>query len=146
MHVADDELPLLVTLSAKVRAAHGSRHPELAEVARLVAAISDDLVPHLRKEERVLFPAITRVTAGQREFPFGAIDNPIRVMLTEHEAVGAPLAELRAATGNYAVPADGCASYRSLYGRLEALEADTFRHIHLENNVLFPAVTALVED
>ena len=40
---------------------------------------------------------------------------------------------------------DGCASYRSLYERLERLEADTHRHIHLENNVLFPAAIA-VED
>lgn len=35
-----------------------------------------------------------------------------------------------------------CASYRSLYERLAHLEADTHRHVHLENNVLFPAVTA----
>lgn len=135
-----EELPLIDALAAKVRDVHGGRHPELAEVARLVTALRHDLEPHLAKEEQVLFPAIRRLAEGPVELPFGSIANPIRVMAVEHEGAGELLAELRAATSGYVVPDDGCASYRSLYGRLEALEADTFRHIHLENNVLFPAV------
>lgn len=133
-----DELPLLDALARKVRDVHGERHPDLVLVARLVAAVRADLEPHLSKEERILFPAIRRVVEAGGE-P-GAIDQPIRVMLWEHEAAGELLEELRAATGGYAVPDDGCASYRMLYERLDALEADTHRHIHLENNVLFPAV------
>ena len=42
-------------------------------------------------------------------------------------------------------PADGCASYRSLYERLDAVERDTHVHIHKENHVLFPAAIALAE-
>ena len=141
----DDELPLLVALAAKVRDVHGTRHGELAEVARLVLAAHDDLIPHLAKEERVLFPAIAALVDGERDFPFGAIGNPIHMMLVEHEAVGALLGELRTITDGYVVPTDGCASYRSLYARLEELETDTFRHIHLENNVLFPAVVELAQ-
>jgi regulator of cell morphogenesis and NO signaling len=95
------------------------------------------------KEERVLFPAIAALAAGQTEFPFGSIANPIRMMLREHDQAGDLLARLRVVTAGYAPPADGCASYRSLYERLAALEADTHRHIHLENNVLFPAAVAL---
>lgn len=133
-----DELPLLEALARKVRDVHGERHPELVLVARLVAAVRADLEPHLSKEERILFPAIRRVVEAGAE-P-GAIDQPIRVMLWEHEAAGELLEELRAATAGFAVPDDGCASYRMLYERLDALEADTHRHIHLENNVLFPAV------
>lgn len=53
---------------------------------------------------------------------------------------GELLAQLRTATNGYEVPSDGCASYEQLYQRLAALEADTHRHIHLENNVLVPAV------
>jgi iron-sulfur cluster repair protein YtfE (RIC family) len=40
---------------------------------------------------------------------------------------------------------DGCASYRSLYERLAALELDTHLHIHKENHVLFPAALRLAE-
>jgi regulator of cell morphogenesis and NO signaling len=57
------------------------------------------------------------------------------MMTTEHDRAG----ELLALTGDFVVPEDGCASYRCLYNRLQRLEADTHRHIHPENNVLFPA-------
>jgi regulator of cell morphogenesis and NO signaling len=136
------ELPLLDALAAKVRDVHGARHPELGEVHRLVAEVRADLEPHLLKEERVLFPAIRALAAGPGDFPFGTVQNPIRMMGIEHDRCGELLAELRAATGGYAVPDDACPSYRSLYERLAALEADTHRHIHLENNVLFPAAIA----
>lgn len=55
-------------------------------------------------------------------------------MWRNHTAGVGPPHPIRRATG---------ASYRSLYERLAHLEADTHIHIHLENNVLFPA--ALVE-
>ncbi len=140
-----EELPLLDALAVKVRTVHGDRHPELVEVARLVTAVREDLEPHLLKEERVLFPAIAALAEGERSFPFGPVANPIRMMGIEHDRAGDLLVELRAATGGYTVPADGCASYRSLYDRLEALELDTHLHIHKENHVLFPATIRLWE-
>jgi regulator of cell morphogenesis and NO signaling len=141
-----EELPLLDALAAKVLAVHGGRHIELADVRRLVAELCADLEPHLMKEERVLFPAIAALAAGQREFPFGTVANPIRVMMMEHDRAGDLLAELRRATSGYAPPADACASYRTLYARLETLEFDTHLHVHKENHVLFPAALRLAED
>jgi regulator of cell morphogenesis and NO signaling len=140
-----DELPALDALADKVLAVHGEHHPELSAVRRLVAELRADLEPHMRKEERVLFPAIHAIADGMREFAFGPVDNPIRMMRLDHEQAGELLAELRTMTGGYAVPADACASYRSLYERLQALELDTHLHIHKENHALFPAVLALVE-
>lgn len=136
-----EELPLLVALADKVHGVHGGRHPELARVAALVREIHDDLVPHLAKEEQVLFPAIRAWVDGQQSFPFGTLSNPVRMLMTEHDRAGELLEDLRAVTDGYRPPADGCASYVSLYERLEHLELDTHRHVHLENNVLFPAVT-----
>jgi regulator of cell morphogenesis and NO signaling len=137
------ELPELELLAAKVESVHGQRHPELTPVHRLVAELAADLEPHMRKEERVLFPAIRALAGGNRDFPFGTVRNPIRMMSLEHDRAGELLTELRGRTAGYSVPEDGCASYRSLYERLEHLETDTHRHIHLENNVLFPAAIAI---
>ena len=61
------------------------------------------------------------------------------MMVIEHDRAGELLARLRAASDGYQAPEDGCASYRSLYERLAALELDTHVHIHKENHVLFPA-------
>jgi len=140
-----EELPLIDALADRVLSVHGTGHPELAEVRRLVAALRADLEPHLAKEERILFPAIDAVARGQREFPFGSIANPIRMMGIEHDRAGELLAELRGVTDGYRVPADACGSYRSLYERLAALEADTHLHVHKENNVLFPAALRLLD-
>lgn len=135
-----EELPLLSALAGKVDGVHAARHPELRETRALVDELRADLEPHLDKEERVLFPAIRAVVEeGRQVFPFGPLANPIRMMTVEHDRVGELLEELRRATGDYSVPADACASYRSLYGRLEALEHDTHVHVHKENHVLFPA-------
>jgi regulator of cell morphogenesis and NO signaling len=134
-----EELPALRALADKVNSVHSCRHPELTEVARLVHALADDLGPHMAKEEQVLFPAITRQStqAGGAGMPLAP---PIAVMMAEHTTVGALLEALRSTAHGYKVPADGCASYHGLYARLADLEADTFRHVHLENNVLFPQV------
>jgi len=41
-------------------------------------------------------------------------------------------------TKNYALPGDVCLSFLALYEQLADFEQDLHRHVHLENNVLFP--------
>ncbi len=139
-----DTLPRVGALVDKVAAVHGDRHPELVMVRSLFAELRADLEPHLVKEERVLFPMIRELATAALapRFHCGTLANPIRVMLTEHDTVGDLLARLRAATANYSVPANGCASYHALYAALAEIEADTHLHVHKENNLLFPAVLA----
>ena len=138
------EIDRLRALSTKVAAVHGVGHPELARVRSLVAALADELEPHMMKEERVLFPFIRQLdawTTGKGPRPeafFGSVANPVAMMSHEHEEVGALLRELRSVTKDYALPGDACASYTALYGALEEFERELHVHIHLENNVLFP--------
>jgi regulator of cell morphogenesis and NO signaling len=134
----------LEALAAKVIAAHGANHPELIKLGALVTRLSGDLAPHMFKEEQILFPfilAMTRAADNNRMppfAPFGTVNNPIRMMMSEHDAAGEILRELRTLTSDYRVPADACISYRTLYEALEHLEKDLHQHIHLENNILFP--------
>ncbi len=139
------ELGELERLAAKVVDVHGVRHPELEQVHGLVQAVGEDLLPHLYKEERVLFPAILTLLEGRAQFPFGSIRNPIAMMAIEHERAGELLAELRNITGGYQ-PAEGaCVSWRLLYERLATLEHDTHLHVFEENSLLFPRVVELEE-
>ena len=142
-----EELPRVEALADKIAGVHGDRHPELAEVLRLVTELRTDLEQHLAKEERVLFPAIRALAADSPvpEFPFGRVANPIGMMLLEHDRAGDLLADLRRVTDGYQVPDDGCSSYEACYRALAEVEADTHLHVHKENNVLFPAVLR-VED
>jgi regulator of cell morphogenesis and NO signaling len=137
------ELPSLVVLAAKVLSAHAERHPELNRLDTLVSDLREELVPHLAKEERVLFPAIRVLASGHTGFPFGSVVNPIATMMSDHESVGEILREIREVTSGYAVPPDACQSYRRLYERLSALECDTHVHVMKENSFLFPRVVEL---
>ena len=139
------ELPRLGALADKVTGVHGDRHPELHEVRATYRALRADLEPHLMKEERALFPMIRELATASTPpvFHCGSLQNPISVMMTEHDRAGELLSTLRAQTNGYRTPADGCARYRAFYDGLADLETDTHLHVHKENNVLFPAVVAL---
>ena len=52
-------------------------------------------------------------------------------------------ASFRAASSDFTVPEGGCNTFRAMLDGLEELEADLHRHIHKENNVLFPRASQL---
>jgi regulator of cell morphogenesis and NO signaling len=136
------ELPRLETMAARVAAVHGAKSPALARIEEVVGELSADLSEHMRREELVLFPVIRAAEAGMPvPMPIAA---PIAVMEHEHDAAGDLLAELRSLTGEYIVPAWGCATVRALYQGLHELENEMHVHVHLENNVLFPRALRIV--
>ena len=102
----------------------------MVKVDRLYRALVADLMPHMMKEEQILFPYVSAmdevVRTGQRfgGSPFGTVKNPIRMMEVEHEAVGEILGELRATTGSFTTPEDACNTYRGLYHGLVELERE----------------------
>lgn len=142
-------LPSLAAHTQKLAAVHGSRHPELHDVARLTQDVASEMSVHMAKEEQVLFPYIAAAAQAARDrmpaprAPFGPIDNPIRMMEQDHDATGAAMARIRELTKNYLVPEDGCATYRLCLQELEAFEQDLHAHVHLENNILFPKARKL---
>ena len=77
--------------------------------------------------------------------PFGTTRNPVRVMISEHDAAAEQLREMRRLTNNFEAPADACVTYQTLYEALECLEKDLHQHIHLENNILFPKAIEMEE-
>ena len=130
-----EELPELVALATRVESRHADKascpHGLRAHLEAVHAAVLD----HLAKEEQVLFPAIL---AGRGRLVAG----PISVMESEHDDHAADLRETRRLTADLVAPAEACTSWRALYLRLAAFEAELMDHIHLENNVLFRRVLA----
>lgn len=142
-------LPSILEHAAKVARVHGGARPELPEIARLIALAAADLEAHMAREETVLFPYIRSLArAGRREIssPFGTVRNPIRMMEAEHENAGEQMREIRRLSNDYTPPADACMTYRVLFRELEDFERDLHRHVHLENNILFPKAVALETD
>ena len=135
-----DKLPRLSAMLAKLVERHAGRHPELRETLEVFSSMSDELDAHMAKEERILFPMIRELAnpGSLPSFHCGSVGNPIGVMEREHDSAAAALARLQALTHQYTPPDDACGTHRAVLEGLAELEADTHRHIHLENHVLFP--------
>ncbi len=139
-----DQLAHLEIMLERLVRRHAEARPELNGIQSVFHDLRDDLIPHLMKEESILFPYIEALEKHKLEgtpLPpacFGIIDNPLRQMESEHAAVTGLLQRLRQATSDYVPPADLCTSYRIALQAMENLEADLLRHIQLENEVLFP--------
>lgn len=117
-----------------------------AEIRVCFEELEADLMPHLMKEERVLFPYIVALesNSGQPSTScFGSIANPIRMMGMEHRAVQNLLGQLRELTANYHPLSEDSATVSALYATLEALDRDLVEHIRLEGDVLFPQALEL---
>lgn len=145
----EEKTPVLLAFLHKLCKVHGERHPELFEINRLFTESAQDLAAHLKKEELILFPFVrkmvnARITGKKFERPqFGTVENPIEMMKHEHDTEGERFREIARLTDNYTPPADGCNTYRTAFLMLEEFEQDLHKHIHLENNILFPNALAL---
>jgi regulator of cell morphogenesis and NO signaling len=133
------ELPRLAALVDKVTRAHGSAHPELAEVQEVYRGLVSELESHIEKEEGELFPAIRHLEESGARASLAA---PISTLEHEHDDTGSALERLRALTAGYAPPQGACNSYRAMLDGLEQLERDLHTHIHEENNILFARALA----
>ena len=139
-----EEIGRLGPLFDKVCSVHGKNHPELRQVRAVFHDLGQELTTHMMKEEMVLFPYIVRMEESVIEKepvvppPFGSVQNPVAMMMHEHDSAGDALRAMRQASAGYTPPGDACVSYQTLYQALADFEANLHQHIHLENNILFP--------
>jgi regulator of cell morphogenesis and NO signaling len=142
-------IPVITLHADKVASVHGNNHPETLQIADLFLAVREELQMHMMKEERILFPQIKQMVQTQKENsqfftpPFGSIQNPIRMMEHEHTSAGDALFQIRELSNNYSHPEDACNTFKALYSELKEFEEDLHKHIHLENNILFPKAIEL---
>ncbi len=124
-------LPILAQLAEKVARVHGASESRLVEIDRWVQPLASSLIAHLDQEERDLFP---RMMASARTLTSAELD----AVLAEHTEMGDALRQIRALSADFQAAPGACNSYLSLFDGLRELEDELFRHVHLENNVLFP--------
>jgi regulator of cell morphogenesis and NO signaling len=140
-----EQFPRLKSLADKVYNAHKENHGErIRKLKEVLENLRTDIEMHLDKEEQILFPLIKEMesfSAGQSSKPTvhcGTVENPIRQMEFEHNNAGDMLQQMRNISDDYKLPEDACESFKALYDGLQELENDLHKHIHLENNILFP--------
>lgn len=142
-------IPVIYEYTQKVAKVHGDKHPETIAIAEKFLLITDELNRHMCKEEEVLFPYIKHLAIASSNgmkiepSPFGTVKNPIDLMEEEHDIVGQMMEDIRSLSYNYTPPSDACATYKLSYLKLKEFEDDLHKHVHLENNILFPKAVKL---
>lgn len=140
------ELPKLSALTTKILRVHGIDHGEvLSQVHKFFHSLKAELEQHLIKEEELVFPLIREYQKNPSQELLKRIDRANKELEEEHEGAGGLLKKLRKITNDYHVPSGGCHSFELTYRGLEELEGDTFQHVHLENNILFPRLKAEIK-
>jgi regulator of cell morphogenesis and NO signaling len=135
-------MPLIMAHLEKVAAKHGDAYPYMREVRDLFAEVQSEMLPHMQKEELVLFPrmvALDRNEGSQVNLIFG----PMSVMENEHEQASKHMYRIRELTNHYAEPLGACTTFRVCLHELRDFEQDLHQHVHLENNILFPKARAI---
>jgi regulator of cell morphogenesis and NO signaling len=139
-------LPQVLAYTRKIADVHGSHHPELLQVATLFSQINDELVPHLKNEEDILFPAIKDVLNTGSSPSKETIKSEIARMSKEHEFAGDAMDKINKLSSGYLLPADACNSYMIAFKLLEQFEDDLHIHVHLENNIVYPNALRLCSE
>jgi regulator of cell morphogenesis and NO signaling len=145
----EEKTPILRQFLDKLCKVHGERHPELFEINELFLGCSGELASHMKKEELILFPFIKKMVKAQLENssiqspPFGTVENPIAMMMEEHDNEGERFRKIAELTNHYTPPTDACNTYKVTFAMLNEFEQDLHLHIHLENNILFPEAVKL---
>lgn len=128
----------------KIAEVHRARHPEVIRIDAVYDSVAKDLAAHLREEEEVLFPAVRRIDAAGKagktpeEKDLNAIKGSLARLQEDHAKVGEALITIRNLAKGYAIPDGVCNTYVVTYQMLREFEGDLHKHVHLENNILFP--------
>lgn len=145
----EEKTQILLPFLDKLCRVHGASHPELFAINELFIGCAGELAQHMKKEELILFPFIKKMVKATLqdelvEQPhFGTVENPIAMMMHEHDAEGERFRKIAGLTNDYNPPADACNTYKVTFAMLQEFEQDLHKHIHLENNILFPKAVEL---
>ena len=148
----EEKSAMLIPYLNKLCKVHGERHPELFEINELFIGSAQDLAAHMKKEELILFPFVKNMVKAKisneaiQQPHFGTVENPVNMMKHEHTVEGERLRKIADLTNEYTPPADACNTYKVTFAMLQDFENDLHKHIHLENNILFPKAIQLEKE
>lgn len=149
-HFVRTKLPEIKGYAEKVAKVHGKTYPVLEDMLGKFLVLKDEILSHLEAEEQVLFPYVKKLTKAEatgkspaKELRTSTAVQAIEMMEAEHEEAGRLMAELEEMSDGFTPPEDACTTFRVYFQNLQAFQDDLHKHVHLENNILFPKALEL---
>ncbi len=133
----------------KLAELYGESHPELRNLSEAIHGFLEKLLNHIEREESLIFPAIRQLIRKkaeletEKDFHVASLKKWLNIIQSEHERSDETLRHMRKATNDYLLPPDAGSPYDYLFRKMKEFEDNMFKHIHLENNILFPKTEAL---
>jgi regulator of cell morphogenesis and NO signaling len=148
-HYIHVNAPLIQQRLRKLIDAHSGKHSQLFEIKRLFDEGTEKLIIHMKKEELLFFPFIKSLYRDLRkkstvEVNISELLDLLNQLEMDHNGEGKRFQTLAILTNQYQTPSDGCHTFEVTYRSLEDFEKDLHRHIHLENNILFPKIDKMI--
>ncbi len=137
-----ENLTKISILLDKIVEVHWTQHPEFAKIRAIFSNFKLDILSHIDKEEKILFPIMKEIEESFKNrkklwcFHCASVGNPIRQMELEHSNFENYLNDMRTLSNNYLIPSDACNAVTNTYNMLKELDSETTDHAALENNTL----------
>ena len=124
----------------------------ISEVKDHFQDLTKEMMNHIRKEERIVFPIIKYLEDCKKfkEKPktrgYGRIKDQIDVLEEEHLGAENTIKDIKNIINKFDIGEDSSNKLKQIYDKLIEFEEDTQTHVHLENNILFPKAIKLEDE
>lgn len=132
------ELPEIERLGFTIYKVHFFDSGDVLEkVHKLYGQLKAILESHIIKEERALFHNIKDYEKKPSKELLEKILEGIESVEKDNEETLKIIKEIRECTNNYKLPPTSCPTFENTYIKYQKLEEDLYKHIEVENNILF---------
>jgi regulator of cell morphogenesis and NO signaling len=146
-HFIRQALPEAVTVVGQFAEHHKDKFPHMMKVTSLLEKLHEQIIPHLRYEEDVLFPYMCQVEhAFENKGDYGrllvkTLRKPLEQMREQHHRlINETIPQLRELTSDYTPVTGACLSHKLSMQLINAIDSDLSQHTYLENEILIPRI------
>jgi regulator of cell morphogenesis and NO signaling len=150
---ADKQIQVIKPALERACQEYGEQHPALPEIKKLFDAAAGQIAVHQKKEELILFPFIRKMADAEknnkafvRPPATKSVENPVDMLTHEHYQQSELFEKIAEISQDYYSPEGVDGTYKDSISLLKEFEINLHKHLHLENNILFPKALKLEKE
>jgi regulator of cell morphogenesis and NO signaling len=150
---ADKHIQEIKPALEKASQEYGEQQPWLAEIKKLFDTAAGIIAVHQKKEELILFPFIRKMADAKKnnkEFvrppATKSVENPVDMLTHEHHQQSDLFEQMAVLSHDYTSRQDADQTIKDALRLLKEFELNLHKHLHLENNILFPKALQLEKE
>lgn len=125
-------------------------HSAISEIKKLFDEAAGIIAVHQKKEELILFPFIRKMADAEKNDKVfvkppatRSVENPVDMLTHEHYRQSDLFQKIAELSQGYTVPQGVDGAFKDSVSLLKEFEIHLHKHLHLENNILFPKALRL---